>query len=529
MYKEKEIKDYEPKFLVVGPPRGGFTLLLSVINILYRDKNIAKDEVQTMINNFIPIASVYVDKVMQNFFKRHISLDELFYNKEFSYLVGGPKWIEEEDENTVCVRKYLGVKDMGDFTFIQYLPKFAMDFDEVVHSHSHPRYWTEDPYYKEYLKFSSIRNPIDIIHSSVYSINALTSEYIQRCINEKEGDIRLELALNKLTNMEFVEGLVKFLKRYLDEFIPVKDRFLYVMRWEDLIMDPKKTIMKIAKRAGMEITEGYAGRVWDEIDHRNLTRYHKHSFRKGQMNDWKNSITNSHLELFKSYGFNDYLEEFGYDRIVYFDEKDYTPIQRTIENYIKRGEIHKYRGDDDLYTFAFNKTNFVATGRYQFKTYPRNGGVKIEKSMFRNEAILLGFIEAMGPCLTLVSKFLSDVRKASLEVVEGNEKAFDTVEEKYRSKFACEIPKEEMASFTQAFKTTINNQIQARIPVLVGSYKNYNIVKMNKNYYSVPLSIGQMDLQSVDVSLFPEILRGKTFDSLRASIDNFIQTKTRQC
>jgi hypothetical protein len=200
------------------------------------------------------------------------------------------------------------------------------------------------------------------------------------------------------------------------------------------------------------------------------------------MHDWKNSITNSHLELFKSYGFNDYLEEFGYDRIVYFDEKDYTPVQRTIENYIKRGEVYKYRGDDDLYTFAFNKTNFVATGRYQFRTYPRNGGVKIEKSMFRNEAILLGFIEAMGPCLTLISEFLSDVRKASLEAVEGNEKAFDAVEEKYRPKFACEIPEEEMASFTQAFESLKNNKAQAVIPLSEDSCKNDNIVKKNKKY-----------------------------------------------
>lgn len=505
------------KFLVVAPPRGGFTLLLSILSIFYRDRNIQKDHAQTLVNYFMPVAAEYVDAVMVNYFKKHIDLKDLFYSKEFKILVGGPKWMDQDDK-TVCVRKYLGVKGMGDFTFIQYLPKFTMDFDDVIHSHSHPGRWTEDPYYREYLKFSSTRNPIDIIHSSVYSINALTSEYIQRCITDKESDIRLELALNKLTNPEFIEGLIKFLKNYLDEFIPVKDRFLYVMKWEDLILDPEKTIIAIAKAAGMEISREYAARVWKEIDHRNLTRYHKHSFRRGLKDDWKNSITNTHLEIFKKHGFDEYLEKLGYPKIEFFDESKYTPVQKTIEEHIKRGEVYKYRGDEDLYTFAFNKTNFLATGKYQFKTYPRNGGIKIEKSMFRNEPLILGFIETMGPALSFVSDFLEDLWGAAKESVKGNGKKFVEVAEKYREGFARELDQEKMDLYAQAFESVGYLRAAEDIPICLESYRSYNIVMMRGCYYGVPQDLGPMDLQKIELSAFPSILSGDTVNAVKELI-----------
>jgi hypothetical protein len=510
------------RFLVVGPPRGGFTLLLSILNIFYRDKNISKDPVQETVNHFIPVAAEFVDRTMINYFKEHLDIKDVFYSKEFKILVGGPKWMDDEDDTKVCVRKYLGVRDMGDFTFIQYVPKFAMDFDDVIHSHNHPKRWIEDPYYRDYLKFASIRNPVDIIHSSVYSINALTSEYIQRCITENDRDIRLELALNKLTNLEFMEGLVKFLKKYLDEFIPVKDCFLYVMRWEDLILEPVKTIMEIAERAGMGITESYARKVWKEIDHRNLTRYHMHSFRKGVMHDWKNSITNSHLELFKKYDFNDYLKEFGYPEIEFFNVDHYTPVQKTIEEHIKKGEVYRYRGDDNLYTFAFNKSNFLATGRYQFKTYPRNGGIKIERSMFRNETILRGFIEAMGPALSTVSDFLVDVRSATINLERGDDASFKDVEKKYHDTFSGPTHLEDAVGYSNAFGKIKEISSVEKVPRLVDSYKRYNIVKMNRRYYGVPQSLGPLDLQSASISSFPQILSGQTIVSVMKDIDKAV-------
>ncbi|KJJ83929.1 sulfotransferase family protein [Candidatus Omnitrophus magneticus] len=511
-----DILNEDPMFLVVGPPRGGFTLLLSIISVFYRDLGLKKSKTQDIVNHFIPFVADYVDQEMLNYFQKHIDLNDLFYSKEFKILVGGPKWIE--DDETICVRKYLGVRNKGDFTFIQYLPKFTMEFDDVIHSHNHPGLWVESPYYKDYLKFASIRNPIDIIHSSVYSINALTSEYIQRCIDEKDEDIRLELALNKLSNIEFMEGLVIYLKKYMDEFISVKNKYHHVMRWEDLITNPVKTISEIARAGNLRFSEDYPLKVWQEIRHRNLTRYHKHSFRKGLMHDWKNSITNSHLELFKDYGFNDYLKEFGYDEIKYFKEDEYTHVQKTIEDHIKRKETYTYRGDEDLYVFAFNKTNFSPTGSYRFKAYDRYGGIKIEKSMFRDESLLAGFITVIGDALSTVSSFLKDVHHQSVSFINGDHYGMNNVMDRYKETF-----KTNKHVFDKRFKDIHNIWANDAIPILVGEYKAYNIVKIRKEHYAVPQSLGPMDLQTVDMTKIQEIICCKNIHDAYDKIDNHLR------
>lgn len=511
------MKNDNPKYLVVGPPRGGFTLLISVINELYRLKNIQKDEIQNTINHFVPVAGEFVSKAMDNFFKKHIKLEDLFYSGEFrKVLVGGPKWLDKNDTNTMCVRKYLGVRGLGDFTFIQYHPRFLLDYDEVVHSHNHPRLWIEHADFKDYRKFASIRNPIDIIHSSVYSINALASEYIQRCITEDETTIRYKLALNKFTHPDFMEGLVIYLVNYLKEFIPVKDRFLYVMKWEDLISEPVKTILKTADVAEMRITEKTAVEIWEKIQYRNLTRWHRHSFRKGVIGDWELSITNTHLDLFKSYGFDEFLEELGYDKIEYFNEAEYTPTQEIIEEYLKKGQIYKPHEDEDLFKFAFNKTNLTSS-KFSFKSYPRLGDIHIERSTFKDELIIQGFRAAIGTAIATANQFLTEIREVKLQRFKDETNAFNLIKSKYYDTFR-KVFSGDMRLYEMAFNTLTDIQ-QDKIPRLIDSYKSHNIVKINNKFYGVPQKLGPMDLQEVNLGLFPSIIQGSSIDTVKNTID----------
>jgi len=507
--EKKIISDEYPesKYLVVGPPRGGFTLLLSILNIFCREKGSRKSEVQQIINHFIPLAGDFVDKSMENYFHKHIDLNDLCFSPEFRLLMGGPKWIDEEDINTACIRKYFGVRGMGDFTFIQYLPKEVLGFDEVVHSHSNPKKWTEDSYYDDYMKLTSIRNPMDIIHSSVYSLNALTSDYVQKFVKEDEKKIRYELGMNKLSDPTFVEGLVIFLSKYFEEFIRVKDRYLYIMKWEDLIAEPEKIILEVADSVGIKISNSFAKELWREIDHRNLTRWHMHSFRKGVLDDWKNSITNTHLEIFKKYNFDFFVEELGYDRIKFFDEKDYTPTQKLIEDYIKRGEVYKPYDDENLYTFSFNKTNFVAT-KYRgmvFKSYPKLGSVRIERSTFKNQEMLEGFRGVIGDSVQMAGEFIEQVKLvASLD--DANIQAgFETLRKDYLSKFELEFSEKDLEKYENYFSGLAELFQELRKPILVKTVDSFNIVYMNRKYLLVPHSLGHIDLGDVDVEGIPSI------------------------
>lgn len=502
-------------FLVVGPPRGGFTLLLSVLSVLYRDRGNVKPRAQEIADPYIAIAGEYLDAAIRDWFCTQVGEDRLFFNKEFSILVGGPKWISTEDEDAVCVRKYLGIKGAGDFTFLLYLPRWVLAFDEIIHSHSHPARWVAMSDYAEFRKFASIRNPIDIIHSSVFSINALASEYIQRELELDEHQIRRELALNKLTNPEFVSGLIVFLKKYLDEFISVSNRFDYVMRWEDLIQHPSEEIQRIALATGEPADAEYAARVWSELDHRNLTRYHRHSFRRGLLYDWQFNITNTHLKLFEDAGFGEYLQRFGYDPITYFKDSDYTSDQLLIEEHIRRGRPYVENLDDDLITFAFNKTNFTPSPRFKFKHYPRQGAVEIERSTVRDEALETGFMTRMARASEVVFDYLQKLRPAAVEAAAGNNAPLEALREHY-----CKVFSEWLGDRSASmFSTLTRAEITVAPPRLVGSAAGYNIVHLGGYHYSVPQSLGPMDLGQLDRStLPPTILITRTYGEALQSI-----------
>ncbi len=492
--------DKTSKYLVIGPPRGGFTLLLSVLSILYRDKGKRKRWAQEIADPYIAVAGEYLDAAVRDYFHGTVGQDRLFFNKEFSILVGGPKWISNDDPHTVCVRKYLGIKGEGDFTFILYLPRWVLAFDEIVHSHSHPARWLEMPDYADFRKFASIRNPIDIIHSSVFSINALASEYIQRELKLNEHEIRRELALNKLTNPPFIAGLITFLKKYLDEFIPVAERFDYLMRWEDLIQAPAEEIQKIAEIAGEPVEADHASRIWTELEYRNLTRYHKHSFRKGVLDDWMLNITNTHLKLFEEAGMAYYLEKFGYDPIRYFDESTYTPDQKLIEEHIRQESPYVENLDKDIITFAFNKTNFIPSAKFVFRHYPRQGCVEIEKSTMKDEDLANGFMARISGVTDTVYRYLQELRDAAEHAAAGSDAQLADLRTRYVSVFSEWLGEQAETMLSAA----ADSEKHGTPPQLAGSISGCNIVYFKGFYYIVPQSLGPMDFSTIDLTCLPE-------------------------
>jgi hypothetical protein len=504
----------ENRYLVVGPPRGGFTLLLSVLAIFHRDRGLRKSRAQEIADPYISIAGEYLDAAIRDWFHTQVGEERLFYNKEFSILVGGPKWISPTDENAICIRKYLGVKGDGDFTFILHLPRWVLAFDEIIHSHSHPARWLGMADYAGFRKFASIRNPIDIIHSSVFSINALASEYIQRELKLDEHQIRRELALNKLTNPAFISGLITFLKNYLDEFIPVAQQYDYLMRWEDLIQTPTEEIQRIAATTGEPVEAEYAARIWKELEHRNLTRYHMHSFRRGVLEDWQLNITNSHLRLFEEAGIGSYLDRFGYAPISYFNEGNYTADQRVIEQHIRQGTLYEENLDRDIITFAFNKTNFIPNSQFQFKHYSRQGAVEIEKSTLRDESLATGFMSRVGPVSDNVYRYLQDLRHAAEESAAGSEELLKALRARYCDLFGEWLGDRSRELFASADKPLAVVQP----PILVGTMAGYNVVSYQKRHYAVPHALGPLDLQQLDLFTLPAaILVARTYDeALRA-------------
>jgi hypothetical protein len=399
--------DEQPKLLVIGPPRSGFTLLISILNKLLDSKRFKRGPLKGELNSFIPQASKEIHKAIEEYFAKHIDIGKLVISPEFRLLVGGPKWLSKENPEMAHVRKYIGIKGMGDFLAVLSIPKYAMDYDRVIHSHNHPDRWIEDSYYHEHIKFASIRNPIDVLNSSVFSLNALTGDYIDQNVNEDSNTIREKLGLYKLTDLDFIEGLINPLLDYLKAFVKVREQY-FIMKWEDLITEGGKTIFSIAQNAELSLSESDAEKMWDNMKCKNQTAHHRHNFRKGIIGDWKSHLVNEHLEIIKGRGIEEYMEAFGYGKIQYQDKKDYTPYQQKVEKYIKAGKIYEEFDDPDLFMFAFNKSNFRSSN-YDFISYTNGGLVAIERSSIKDETLLKGFMDALEKKLSPINESIKAI------------------------------------------------------------------------------------------------------------------------
>jgi hypothetical protein len=344
---------------------------------------------------------------VEQFFTKHIDIENLVISPEFQLLVGGPKWLSKNSTETANVRKYIGIKGMGDFLAVLSIPKYAMDYDRVIHSHNQPDRWIADSYYSDHIKFASIRNPLDVLNSSVFSLNALTGDYIDQNLKEDSNKIREKLGLYKYTDLNFIEGLINPLLDYLKIYATVKEQY-FVMRWEDLITDGKKMIFAISQKAGIPVSESVAEKLWNKMKFKNQTMHHRHNFRKGIIDDWKNHMINEHLEIIKSHGIEEYMLDLGYGKIQYQDKNDYTPFQKNAEKYIKTGKVYDEFNDPDLFMFAFNKSNFRSS-KYDFISYTNGGSVEVERSSIKDITLLKGFIEAVENKLIPINESIKTI------------------------------------------------------------------------------------------------------------------------
>jgi len=381
-----------PKPLVIGAPRSGFSLLIAVCGSLLSCLKVNQRRAfrESLIQGMVSLGGTYITDHYYQAFQDLGLMEDVVFNGEFHRMVGGPKWLDPEDPRFVCIRKYIGIKGMGDFLLIVKHPRETLEYYTTLHSHENPALWLNTPYYDSFIKLCSLRNPIGIINSSCFSLNAMASEYLQKFLpSQDENTIRQRHGAYKLTNLEFVRGLIKYLTRYFDDFMKVKDLYA-IMKWEDLISTPGPTIQAVARYLGLDISLQTAEQIWKPLDHKNLLLYHKHNYRKGKgiVGDWKNSLVNEHMALFREFGFDNYLKELGYPPIPDLDPDDYSPYQILISRHIQRQEIFSNTGDNDLFNLAFNKTNIDASG-FNFKSFEKKQWTHVERTTVENDDIVM--------------------------------------------------------------------------------------------------------------------------------------------
>jgi len=382
---------YRP--LVAAATRTGLTLLVSI----------AREFISLAPNAQPPRRTLLLRKLCRHVGKyvhgritapfRAAGLEErLLYNAMFHPLAGGTKWLKDDRADTACIRKYIGVKGMGDFTLITSHPREVLETDDVLHSHEDPRRWFRDGHYEDCTRFAAVRHPAGAINSAMFSINALTSEYIQRYVPPEEDDdlIRQDIAKHKLTDLEFFRSVLKYYAGYLRSFLEVRERFI-MMRWEDLIRTPGPTIASLAQAAGIALAPGLAEAIWRRLDHVNLTGPHRHNYRKGRgiVGDWKNWLVNEHLEILREMGLEPVMRELGYGALEALDPAAYTPFQKEIASLISRGQVYRDFRDAELFGFSVQKSNVDWRDLSGFRGYEWRAHTRLERSCFSDRKLEL--------------------------------------------------------------------------------------------------------------------------------------------
>jgi hypothetical protein len=496
--------------LVVGSPRSGFSLLCSVMSELLPMDPPRLDLKQRLIGAVVRQLDRSVASAIEAAFAAAgIAGDLMIYNDNFKTVAGGPKWLKAGDPTRACIRKYLGVRGKGDFTLVIAHPAEVLETDAVVHSHSHPRLWTEVEHYRDFQKFASVRNPVGIINSSLFSINALASEYIQRYIDPRDDndELRQTLALFKFTNLDFFTGIVRHYKAYFDEFLPVAGRY-HIMRWEDLIRQPAETICNIADVAGLPVEAMHAAQIWQRIDHINLTGAHQHNYRRGKgiVGDWKRWMTNRHLDIIRDHGLESAMLTLGYGPIERLDEAAYTPFQRQVVDLLARGEVFEAYKDADLFGFAFNKSNLDSSA-FSFKRYDWRDHSCVERSSFTDEAVVLSVWDAAEAAAGELNRVLGCIiagqyateAEANASVAEAFGAAAPIARRMPRAHAAMEA--EIQMIVRQAFKNGSANRAivdPVAAPRLIRGWKEYNIVSYLGRFSAIPLAAGPLDLTQRD-------------------------------
>lgn len=489
--------------LVVGAPRSGFTLLCSVLSHLHY---LGKPKItlrQRLLNELVAAFGDHPAVAIEKAVHAAGAAEALVYSPAFRQLTGGPKWLKPDCPTTACFRKYIGLRGLGDFSLITSHPRQVLDQDDNVHSHVDPDRWLAEPAYADYQKFASVRSPVDLVNSSLLSINALTSEYLQR-FAQTEGDdegLRERLALFKFTNLDFFEGVARFYRRWYDVFLPVRSGYI-VMRWEDLITQPTKTIQTLAGALDLPVDAEHATQIWARLSHRNLSGVHRHNFRTGggRIGDWRRWMTNRHLEILEGLGFDDVYQALGFEPPVRITPEEYTPFQQQVEKLIGQGAAFEDYPDRDLFRFAFNKSN-LDSDKFSFKRYGWKQTTSIERADFDDEGLLMGCWDAAEAavlrCNTVFQSVLeenftgeSEARTAVLRVCDA---ATATFADSMPAACVALIPRLK-DSVSEWYTLAEKGDVANGPPRLIRSLGRRNIVAYAGRFYAIPFEAGPVDL-----------------------------------
>ncbi|HQT47607.1 MAG TPA: hypothetical protein PLY97_10340, partial [Acidocella sp.] len=257
--------------------------------------------------------------------------------------------------------------------------------------------------------------------------------------------------------------------------------------------NPEPTILGIARAMGRPLGAAEVAAIWRKLDHVNLTGAHRHNLRAGHgvVGGWRRWLTNTHLEMMCDYGLDRLVFPFGYDLSERLDETAYNSFQRRVAGAIRDGSVVRAYTDEDLFGFAFNKSN-LNLDRFAFKRYGWRNHTQIERSSFGDDELVMDvWNTAEESCAifnSAINNGLSDTERAASAVA---------------------VLFEDEASWLE-WRGQLDNAksrvIHDPAPKLLRSVRDINVVQFGGRYYGVPQKLGPIDFYTAEIGMLEGII-----------------------
>jgi hypothetical protein len=94
------------------------------------------------------------------------------------------------------------------------------------------------------------------------------------------------------------------------------------------------------------------------------------------------------------------------------DPGEYSPYQKLVAQHIARGEIYRSTGDQNLFGYAFNKSNIDASA-FGFKSWPKREWSHVERSTLTRDDVVEAISDVAEEGCTAVNRILQNILDAT--------------------------------------------------------------------------------------------------------------------
>jgi hypothetical protein len=189
------------------------------------------------------------------------------------------------------------------------------------------------------------------------------------------------------------------------------------------------------------------------------------------------------------------------------DAGTYTPFQQRLAEALAQGRVIRAYRDEDLFGFAFNKSN-LDLDRFAFKRYGWRAHTQIERSTCTDDGLVMAVWDAAEAGCAAVNRALSHWDWV------GSERVALAMADEVAGLFEDEAAwRDWRASLLAACQASPHAP-----PRLLQAVGEVNVVFFAGRYYGLPQSLGPVDLQNQPVEALPGIVIGHRLDSVLAAL-----------